>query len=108
MFYSRSTNNRINHSQERALRLVHDDYELTFDELLEKDGSFTIHHYNIQTLCIELYKVYHNLSQTIFSKLISQKNGCYNLRSKSDFVISHVSTVFKGSSSISYYGLPKK
>ena len=26
--------------------------------------SFTIHHYNIQMFCIELYKVYHNLSQT--------------------------------------------
>ena len=67
MFYSRSTNRRINHLHERALRLIYDDYELTFEELLEKDGSSTIHHYNIQTLCIELYKVYHPLSQTIFS-----------------------------------------
>ena len=61
MFYSRSTNRRINHLHERVLRLIHDDYELTFEELLEKDELFTIHHYNIQTLCIELYKVYHNL-----------------------------------------------
>ena len=30
MFYSRNTNNRINHLQESGLRLVHDDYELTF------------------------------------------------------------------------------
>ena len=43
------------------IRLVYDNYELTSDELLEKDGPFAIHHYNIQTLCIELYKVYHNL-----------------------------------------------
>ena len=54
MFYSRSTNRRINHLHERALRLVYNDYELTFEELLEKDESFTIHYYNIQTLCIEL------------------------------------------------------
>ena len=53
MFYSRSTNNRINHLQKKTFRLVYDDYELTFDEPLEKDGIFTIHHYNIQTLCIE-------------------------------------------------------
>ena len=62
MFYSRSANRRINHLHERALRLIYDDYELTFEELLEKDGSFTIHHYNIQMLCSELYKVYYNLS----------------------------------------------
>ena len=57
MFYSRQTNNKINHLHERALRLVYNDYYSTFEELLEKDGSFTIHHYNIQTLCIELYNV---------------------------------------------------
>ena len=67
MFYSRSANSRINHLHERALRLIYDDYELTFEELLEKDGSFTIHHYNIQMLCSELYKVYYNLSRTMFS-----------------------------------------
>ena len=29
MFYSKSTNRRINHLHERALRLIYDDYELT-------------------------------------------------------------------------------
>ena len=29
--------------------MIYGDYELTFEEFLEKDGSFTIHHYNIQT-----------------------------------------------------------
>ena len=33
MFYSRSTNRRINHLHETALRLISDDYELTFKEL---------------------------------------------------------------------------
>ena len=34
-FYCKSTNNRINHLQERALRLVYDDYELkTLEEVL--------------------------------------------------------------------------
>ena len=104
MFYSRSTNNRINHLQKKTFRLVYDDYELTFDEPLEKDGIFTIHHYNIQTLCIELYKVHHNLSQTFFSEWLTRNNSTYKMRSKSDFAIPQKSTVFKGSSSISYYG----
>ena len=34
MFYSRKTNNRINKLHERALRLVYDDYESTFEDLL--------------------------------------------------------------------------
>ena len=33
-------------------------YKFPFEKLLEKGGSFTTgHYYNIQTLCIELYKV---------------------------------------------------
>ena len=50
---------------------MHDDYELNLHELDKKDGSFIAHHYNIQKLCIGLYEVYHNLSQTIFSELFS-------------------------------------
>ena len=57
-FYGRNTNHEINLLHERALKLVYNDYELPFKKLLEKNGSFTVHHYNIQTLCIELYKVY--------------------------------------------------
>ena len=49
MFYIRSTIRITNHLHKRALRLIYGDYELTFEEFLEKDGSFTIHHYNIQT-----------------------------------------------------------
>ena len=49
MFYIRSTIRITNHLHKRALRLIYGDYELTFEEFLEKNGSFTIHHYNIQT-----------------------------------------------------------
>ena len=104
MFYSRITNNKINRLQERALRFVYDDYLSSFDELLELDNSFTVHHYNIQTLCIELYKVYNNLSQTVFSELFTRNDVSYNLRSQSDFIIPRVKTVYKGLDSLRYFG----
>ena len=94
--YSRSTNNKINRLHERALRFVYDDYSSSFDELLVLDNAFTVHQYNIQTLCIELYKVYNNLSQTVFSELFTKHDISYNLRSQSDFIIPRVKTVSKG------------
>ena len=48
MFCSRSCNNKINKLHERALSLVYDDYESSFDVLLNKNKSFSIHHQNIQ------------------------------------------------------------
>ena len=58
MFYIRKANDRINKLHERALRLVYSDHESTYEELLTKDGSFTVHYDNTQTLAIELYKLY--------------------------------------------------
>ena len=54
--------------------------------------------------CIELNKVYHNLSQTIFSDLLTRNINPYNLRLKPDFDIPQVRTVLKRSNSIRYYG----
>ena len=94
MFCSRRTNNRINDLQEKVPRLVHDNFEL--------NGSLIIHHYNIQTLCTELYKVHYNLPQIIFSELLTRENSTYNLWSKSNFLNPQSRTVFKESSSINY------
>ena len=59
MICSRSVSNKINKLHERALKIVYDDYNSKFEELLTKDGSFTIHHKNLQTLEIELFKIHH-------------------------------------------------
>ena len=114
MFHSRTTSNKRNKLHERALRLLYGDYGSTFEELLGKDNSFTVYHYNIQTLCIELYKSFTGQSQTIFSDLFERKNISYSLRSQPDFVILQVKTVYKGSNSLRYFGpiiwslIPKK
>ena len=48
IFCTRSANNKINKFHKRALRLVYNDYNSKFEELLTKDSSFTIHHQNIR------------------------------------------------------------
>ena len=58
MFHWRTLNNKINCLHERALRIVYSDYKSLFCELLEKDKLFSIHHKNIQSLAIEIYKFY--------------------------------------------------
>ena len=55
VFFSRSCNSKINKLQEKALRLVYDDHESSFDVLLNKNKTSPIHHQNIQKLMLEVY-----------------------------------------------------
>ena len=55
MGHSRALNNKIKTIHERALILVYEDRLSTFEELLNKDKSFTIQHRNLQVLGSELY-----------------------------------------------------
>ena len=50
---NRTLNNTMNTIQERALRLVYTDHSSSYDQLLAKDGSYRIHHRNLQRFAIE-------------------------------------------------------
>ena len=57
MFCARNLNNRINHLLEMSLRIVYNDYESSFQELLELDNSVSVHHRSVRLLAVELFKV---------------------------------------------------
>ena len=67
MFHGREINREINHIHERSLRIVYRDYNSSFKDLLKKDNSVCIHHRNIQSLAVEIFKVKENLSNTVMS-----------------------------------------
>ena len=104
MFCGRKANNRINRLHERALRVIYDNYNLNFSELLEKDKSFTIHHQNIQILCIEMYKIVNNGSNEGITELLNRSVDAYRGRSERDFIIPRVQTEQYGKNSFRYLG----
>ena len=61
MFHNRALNNRINKIHERTLRLLYQNKNLYFSDLLELDNAVTIHQRKLQVLVTETFKVKNNL-----------------------------------------------
>ena len=102
MFQSIKANSKINHIHERTSRILYKDNISSFEELLKKDKSFCIHHRNIQSLTIELFKVKNNLSNRIMCDTFGIRNLNYNLRSQTDFIRARANTSSFGLNSLKY------
>ena len=104
MCNSRSMNSRINRLHETCLRIIYSDKSSSFEELLQKDESVTIHEKNIQKLATEMFKVFKNLSPPIVADLFEVRQNNYNLKHRSYFSILNVKSVYHGSESLSNLG----
>ena len=102
MFHGRRAISKISRIHERALRIVCKNNVLLFEELLELDESFKIHHGNIQSLAIELFKIKNNFSATIMSDIFQPRAVTYDLRSQIDFTRPTVNSEHFGVSSLRY------
>ena len=86
MSCNRSLNNKIDRLHERSLRIVYSDKTSDFSELLEKDGSVSIHYQNIRQLATEMFKVSKDLCLEIEKGLFQFRNEIPdNLRQRSQF-----------------------
>ena len=86
MFHSRRLNNKINNVHKKALRIVYSNYKSTFQKLLDKHASFSVHHINIQTLVIEIHKHIHGILPAIIGENFKiNRILIYNLRTQNDF-----------------------
>ena len=105
MCHSRALNNKLNRLHERCLRLIYNDKRSTFEQLLDKDNSVSIHIRNLQTLAIEMYKVVNGSSPLIMNEIFQlREQSRYNLRHQNTFKIPSVNTVYNGTETVSFLG----
>ena len=91
MFHNRQVNARINNLHYPALRIIYADETSSFDELLSKDGTVTIHHRNLQLLVTEMYKVFKDISPVFMKDIFAMHGNAFtenvssNTRSRLNF-----------------------
>ena len=76
MIHSPTLNNKIDHLHEIALTIASADLKSSFNELLQNNKSFTIHHRNIHSLSIEIFtNFWTGLLQIQWIMILSQTKG---------------------------------
>ena len=105
MCHNRTYNNKIIRLHERCLRLIYNDKCSSFEELLVKDKSVSIHHKNIHALAIEMFKVYTKTSPEIMQDVFQIKDQRYYFRrNQSGYVFPTVKSINYGLESIRILG----
>ena len=105
MFCSRKMNMKINYIPERALSLVYNDYRSSFEEILRKDKSISIHHRNIHNVAIEMFKVKHKLSPPLMTEIFEQNSNGRTTRMGDIFTRTTDKKVYMGENSLSSLGI---
>ena len=101
MCHSRLMNHKINLLPKKRLRVIYSDNTSPFEELLDKDGSATMHSRNLHVTATEMFKVYKNLLATTVAEIFRARHNNYSLKHSSFFPILYVKTVYHGSESLS-------
>ena len=80
MFSSIRSCRKINKLHERSLRLCHNDYTSSFDELLSKKDLVNIDIRYIQLLMIEIFKSLKGISPPIMNEILRLRNILYTMQ----------------------------
>ena len=83
------------------VKTVYNDKKSTYEYLLVRDRSVSIHKRNLQILTMETFKV---LSPPILKELFNKRTLNYELRHPSQFTMPRVESVYNGSESIACLG----
>ena len=86
----------MKHLHERCLRLIRSDKLSSSAEILEKDGSVSVHHRNIQSIVIETFETKHGQSPEIVTDIFTQITWQYKFVQNGDCRVPAVNTVYHG------------
>ena len=111
MFHSKKMEHRINNIHKRALKLGYQDSpDFTFQELLAKDKSVSVHQKNLQLLATEIFKseIFKSktgMSPKFMNDIFHFVERFHNLRSNYTLKRKRYYTVYHGSESVSSLAL---
>ena len=90
--------------QERALRLIHDDYKSDYNVLLDRSNTVTMKVKRLRALCVEIYRTLNSLSPKYMKELFKLNSPVYSSRRSQNLHVPRVNQTTFGLKSIWYEG----
>ena len=105
MFHSKEMERKINRAQSKALRILYDEPDMAFIDLLKKDNAFSNHEKNIQILLTEMFKAKNNIEPSLLKKIFEKSDyQGPNLRTSKYFKKPHINSKKYGQRSLQHLG----
>ena len=79
-FCGKTNNQKLEKIQERALRILYDDYTSTYDELIDKAGTNTLLINRLRLMALTVFKSIKSLNPPCLNDIFSKKSVPYRMR----------------------------
>ena len=103
-FCGSENNNKLESIKKRALRLILNDYECSYTDLLETYGTTTVLVARLKRILIDVFKCINGTNAKCLNELFSIKDVAYSLRNPLKLVQPKCATTKFGLKSIQYIG----
>ena len=104
MFAGKTLINKICKIHHRTLQVVYDDFNKSYDELLELNNDLSIHQRHLRYLAIEVFKSIMHLNPQFMWSYFEEKPMPYNLRDGSKLVLPKTKSSHFGINSLQFRG----
>ena len=104
MFGRKTLINKISQSHHKTVQVVCDDFNKSYDELLELNNGLSIHLRNLRYLAIEAFKSIMHLNSQFMWSYFKEKPMPYNLRDGSKLVLPKTKSSRFGINSLQFRG----
>ena len=104
LFHGKVTNKLINRIQKRALRAVYNDFDSSFDDLLQKGDHQTLHQINLKQLIVKVFACVNKQSPEILHDIFTGDYSHHDLRINNRLKLPMTKTLTYGVHSFAYRG----
>ena len=104
MFTNKKSMLKVNEIHRRTIRVVYDDYNSTYEELLASHNNISIHQKHLKHLAIEVYKSLANMNPELIWPFFKNKSIPYNLRNGNICILPPARSSHYGINSVQFRG----